>query len=154
MYVPCFIWFPQSHFLYVTTPPPPPSLLGLIVVEASRSYPDTLGRTPLDEWSARRKDLYSPTNNHDIHAPDGIRTRNPSKRATADPRLTARLHGSPRLNSTVESMKLNSTVERYCLHTERRDRFQNGGKWTCVRAGVCCDMWLFKLLEPELFFKI
>ena len=30
--------------------------------------------------------------------------------------LKARLHGSPRLISTVESMKLNSTVERYCLH--------------------------------------
>jgi hypothetical protein len=28
----------------------------------------------------------------------------------------ARLHGSPSLINTVESMKLNSTVERYCLH--------------------------------------
>jgi len=31
-------------------------------------------------------------------------------------RVKARLHGSPRLINTVESMKLNSTVERYCLH--------------------------------------
>ena len=30
--------------------------------------------------------------------------------------LKARLHVSPRLINTVESMKLNSTVERYCLH--------------------------------------
>ena len=30
--------------------------------------------------------------------------------------LRARLHGSPRLNNAVESMKSNSTVERYCLH--------------------------------------
>ena len=30
--------------------------------------------------------------------------------------LQARLHGSPRLINTDESMKLNSTVERYCLH--------------------------------------
>ena len=30
--------------------------------------------------------------------------------------VKARLHGSPRLINTVESMKLNSTVERYCLH--------------------------------------
>ena len=30
--------------------------------------------------------------------------------------LKARLHGSPWLINTVESMKLNSTVERYCLH--------------------------------------
>ena len=30
--------------------------------------------------------------------------------------VKARLHGSPRLINTVESMKLNSAVERYCLH--------------------------------------
>ena len=30
--------------------------------------------------------------------------------------VKARLHGSLRLINTVESMKLNSTVERYCLH--------------------------------------
>ena len=30
--------------------------------------------------------------------------------------VKAPLHGSPRLINTVESMKLNSTVERYCLH--------------------------------------
>ena len=30
--------------------------------------------------------------------------------------LKTRLHGSPRLVNTVESMKLNSAVERYCLH--------------------------------------
>ena len=29
--------------------------------------------------------------------------------------LKARLHGSPRLINTIESMKLNSTVERNCL---------------------------------------
>jgi hypothetical protein len=34
---------------------------GLLITEASRSHParhTTLGRTPLDEWSARRRDLY------------------------------------------------------------------------------------------------
>jgi hypothetical protein len=45
----------------------------------------TIGRTPLDEWSARRRDFYLTTTQHsqerDIHAPGGIRTRNPSKRA-------------------------------------------------------------------------
>jgi len=30
--------------------------------------------------------------------------------------LKARLHGSSRLINTVESMKLNSAVEQYCLH--------------------------------------
>ena len=31
--------------------------------------------------------------------------------------VKARLHGSPRLINAVESTKLNSTVERYCLHS-------------------------------------
>jgi len=48
----------------------------------------TVGRTPPDEWSARRRDLYLITHNtHNIHAPGEIRTHNLSKRATADPRL-------------------------------------------------------------------
>jgi hypothetical protein len=51
----------------------------------------TLGRTTLDEWSARRRDLYLTThNNHKRQTSTllgGIRTRNPSKRAKADPRV-------------------------------------------------------------------
>jgi hypothetical protein len=39
----------------------------------------TLGRTPLDEWSARRRDLYLTAHNtHKRHAPAGIRTLSPS----------------------------------------------------------------------------
>ena len=55
----------------------------------------TVGRTPLDEWSARRKDLYLTTHNThftDIHAPGGIRTHDPSRRAAADLRLRPRGH--------------------------------------------------------------
>ena len=56
----------------------------------------TVGRTPLDEWSARRKDLYLTTHNtHNIQTavpPGGIRTQNPSKRAAADPHLRPRGH--------------------------------------------------------------
>jgi hypothetical protein len=65
----------------------------LLILEVSRSHimHNTVGRTPLDEWSARRKDLYLTYTQHsqqtNIHAPGGIRTRNPSRRATADPRL-------------------------------------------------------------------
>jgi len=46
-------------------------------------------RTPLDERSARRRDLWqNKTFTTDRHlCPGGIRTRNPSKRAAADPRL-------------------------------------------------------------------
>ena len=55
----------------------------------------TLGRTPLDEWSARRRDLYQTTHNtHNrhpsIHAPGGIRTYNLSRRATVDLHLRPR----------------------------------------------------------------
>jgi hypothetical protein len=50
-------------FLYVSTAlygPGPPRF-----VEVSRSHirHTTLGRTPLDEWSARRRDLYLTTHN-------------------------------------------------------------------------------------------
>ena len=56
----------------------------------------TLGRNPLDEWPARRRDLYLTTHNtHNRQTsipPSGIRTHNPSKRAAADPRLRLRGH--------------------------------------------------------------
>ena len=73
----------------------PPVGQGLLSVEDSwsRSEHTTLGRTPLYEWSARRRDLYLTTHNThktDIQAPGGIRTHNPSKRAVADPRLRQR----------------------------------------------------------------
>ena len=59
--------------------------------------PTIVGRTPLDEWSARRRDLYLTTHNThnrqtDIHAPPGVRTHNTSKRAAADLRLRPRGH--------------------------------------------------------------
>jgi hypothetical protein len=50
----------------------------------------THGRTPLDEWSARRRDLYlHRTTQHitqqtNIHALSGIWTRDPSNQAAAD----------------------------------------------------------------------
>ena len=52
----------------------------------------TVGRTSLDEWSARRRDLYMTTLNTDIHAPGGIRTHNPSMRVAVDPLLRRRGH--------------------------------------------------------------
>jgi len=72
---------------------------GLLVIEASRSHSTsntTLGRTPLYEWSARRRDLSTlqhNTHNRQTSTPSGgIRTRNRSKRAVADPRLRPRGH--------------------------------------------------------------
>ena len=54
----------------------------------------TVGRTPLDEWSIRRTDLYLTTHNtHNRQTsmpPRGIRTHNLSRRAAADLRLRPR----------------------------------------------------------------
>jgi len=78
----------------------PPVGQGLLINKDSWAHQvrhTTLGRTPLDKWSARRRDLYLTTHNThkrqtNIHAPGGIRARNPSKRAAADPRLRPRCH--------------------------------------------------------------
>jgi hypothetical protein len=48
----------------------------------------TLCKTPLDEWSARRRDLYLTKPETDIHDSGRIRTRDPSNQAAADPRLS------------------------------------------------------------------
>jgi hypothetical protein len=49
------------------------------------------GRTPLDEWSVRRTGRYQYNTKHtqetNIHAPSGIRNRDPNKRGTVDLRL-------------------------------------------------------------------
>ena len=54
----------------------------------------TVGRTPLYEWSARRRDIYltHTTQQTNIHAPGAIRTRDLSKRAAAELRLKPRGH--------------------------------------------------------------
>ena len=56
----------------------------------------TVGRTPLDERSIRRRHLYLTThsthNRQHIYAPDGIRTHNISRRAAEDLRLRPRGH--------------------------------------------------------------
>jgi hypothetical protein len=54
----------------------------------------TLGRTPPDEWSARRSNFNNTRHSQEteIHVPGGTGTSNPSK-AAADPHLTLRGHG-------------------------------------------------------------
>jgi hypothetical protein len=59
------------------------------------THSDTHGRTPLDKQSARLKHLYLTTHNiqqNNIPAHRGIRNRNRSKRAAADPHLRLRGH--------------------------------------------------------------
>ena len=74
----------------------PPVGQGLLIVEASRSHSDTphsvgllwTGDQPYAETSTRQHT--TPTT--DFHAPCGIRTHNPSKRAAADLRLRPGSH--------------------------------------------------------------
>jgi len=66
--------------------PGPPHCPGFTVILRHT----TLGRTPLDEWSAWRRDLYVTAQNPrqpEIHSLGRIRTHNTSKRAVADPRF-------------------------------------------------------------------
>jgi hypothetical protein len=69
----------------------------------------TVGRTPLDEWSARLRDFYPQNTQHfqqtDIHAPGGIRTHNLSRRTVAH--LRVRPSGRwDRPNYTVRSQNV------------------------------------------------
>ena len=70
----------------------------------------TVGRTPLDEWSARRRDLYLTTHNthnrQNIQAPGRIRTHDLSRRAAADLRLRPRGHWD-RLIDRITLSKIN-----------------------------------------------
>jgi hypothetical protein len=55
----------------------------------------TLGRIPLDEWSARQRPLPDNTQhsqNKTLYDPSGILTRNPSKRVAVKPSLRQRGH--------------------------------------------------------------
>ena len=69
----------------------------------------TIGRTPLDELSARRRDLYltihNTYNRQHIHAPDGIRTHDLSRRAGADLRLRPRGHWDRLLHKVTSGKK-------------------------------------------------
>jgi len=60
----------------------------LRLITLSDKHTHTLGRTPLEEGSARRRDVYLQETQHsqetDIRAPSEIRTRNSSKRPVAD----------------------------------------------------------------------
>ena len=67
---------------------------GLFTVEALRSHSDTpiLSRVPLDESQKPLPDNTQHSQETDVRDPGGIRTRSPTKRAAADPRLIPRGH--------------------------------------------------------------
>jgi hypothetical protein len=58
-----FHMIPAIALFFKGSTTPPPSGSGLLIVEASRSHPHTLGSTSLDERSDRSRDLYLTTQN-------------------------------------------------------------------------------------------
>jgi hypothetical protein len=115
-----------SNFVVWSNSPPGAlaiSLLGLRTqAELHTQRHTTVGRTPLNQRSARRSGHYlqstQQTQGTIIHDPGGIRTRNPYKRAAADPCLNPRVHPlySPQMThllfvQTVLAEQLCSTLE-------------------------------------------
>jgi hypothetical protein len=76
--------------------PQPPVGHELLIVEASRSNSDTPQSVGLpwtsDQYDAQISDNTQHSQETDIYASGGIRTRNPSNQETADPRLRQRGH--------------------------------------------------------------
>jgi len=76
----------QKIVFFFTMAQQPPEDQGLLIIEDSLSHSmrnTIIGRTALDEWPARRRDLYLTahyTHNRDIHAPGGIRTTIPGRK--------------------------------------------------------------------------
>ena len=116
----------------------------------------TFGRTPLDEWSARRRDLFLTTHyNHNRQIsmpPGGIRTHNLSRWAAADLRLRPRGHWdrqtvrlvminlSSHLSYSDEQRRnemltqLNETEELFCCKTSCLRFRQKLQRWTSPQA--------------------
>jgi hypothetical protein len=85
----------------------------------------TVGRTHVDEWSARRRDLYLTTNNtHNTQtsmSPVGFKTHILSSRAAADLRLRLCGHWS---RQTEDIKCLNALYGEFYVHvTVHRDKF-------------------------------
>jgi hypothetical protein len=111
----------------------------------------TLGRTPLDEWSARRRDLYLRTHNThktDIHDPCGIRTRSPSKWAAADPRLRQRGHcdrlGIHLVRNNLTKMKVTAAVWSKLLLFPASCRTLLTKSLTSAHEISCCGLHVYK----------
>jgi hypothetical protein len=87
-------WRRQGQFFpYVTQQPK--SGPGRLIVEVARSHTirHTAGRTPLNEWSARRRGRYlQETQERNIHALSGIRNCDHNNQAAANLRLRPRGH--------------------------------------------------------------
>jgi hypothetical protein len=84
-----FLVLPSSTYLFTV------GVEGFVISCDHNQAHTTVGRTPVDEESARRRDLYLTAQTlykTNIHAPGGIRTRDTSKRSAADLGLRPRGH--------------------------------------------------------------
>jgi len=90
----------------------------------------TVGRTPLDELSARRRDLYLTT--HDTHNrqtsmhPGKIRTHNLSRRAAEDLRLRPRGHWDRLCLYIVREIPKLRVVTAHCTESETTQGSKGG----------------------------
>jgi len=110
----------RNIFKNIFLPPPPwpnsshwPMTSSLLRFLYHTQRHATVGRTSMDECSARRRDPYLTTQHSqqtDRRTPCGIRTRNASERAAADPRLRPRGHRDRHLNKNIQP---NTTVVFY-----------------------------------------
>ena len=76
----------------------------------------TVGRTPLDGWSARRRDLYLKTQlaqQTSVHDSGGIRTHNLRRRAVADLRLRPRGHFCIISYNKTNTIHNTNTIKQY-----------------------------------------
>jgi hypothetical protein len=94
-YVPVIHDILNTRRLTIHNKQPPLLSQGLLTVEDSWSNSvghTTFGRTSLDEWPVRRKDVYLTEYKANIYATGGIRTRSHNKREAAEPHLRSRGH--------------------------------------------------------------
>jgi hypothetical protein len=85
-------WIPDLYTSFFSHEAIPPVGQGLLIIEASRSHSDTPYSVGLI-WTSDQLDAENSTWQHttltrgNVHVSGGIRSRNPSKQAAANPRL-------------------------------------------------------------------
>ena len=101
-----------------------------------RGFTITVGRIPLDEWSARGRDLYLTTRN--THTAFGaIRTRNPSNPQAANPRLRPCGHRDRQCKRVIARAEPDSTraENRFRFSPKRTSPFKSVGASVQSTAG-------------------
>ena len=113
----------------------------------------SVGRTPLDEWSARHTDLYlitHYTHNRHIHAPGGIRSHTLSMRAAPDLRLRPRGYWDL-LKCTVPCI-VNIFIRRtYGIYKKKMYLRGNGG--TELETTRAAEWYSASPFKPEHFYQ-